>query len=141
MVCILSAFFSCFLLFLLVFSLTDTNDSWNSWEGRGNYFSFFLLPSANKHSLCSPRSQPLLHFFLLDLLLITRLIADGTSSSLRFTFYLHFYWFSYVGVIGFDISKLHCGHLSSYQTIILLLQNELLNQLILTPLDITVYLS
>ena len=42
-------------------------------------------------------------------------------------------------VIDFDISMRHCEDLSSYQTIILLLQSERLNQLRLTPLAITVY--
>ena len=50
LVCVLSvfSFFPVFFLFLSVFSLTDTSDS---WDGRGNnYFSCFLLPPVNKYS-------------------------------------------------------------------------------------------
>ena len=47
-------FFLSFFLFLLVFSLTDTNDSQNSREGRGsNYFSCFSLLLAHEHSFSS----------------------------------------------------------------------------------------
>ena len=40
-----------------------------------------------------------------------------------------------------DISKWHCEDLNSYQTITFLLQTKRLNQLTLTPLTTTVYLS
>ena len=47
-------FLSLFLFFsnfLSVFSLTDTNNSQDSREGRGNhYFSFLPLPAAHEHS-------------------------------------------------------------------------------------------
>ena len=44
-------------------------------------------------------------------------------------------------VIDFDISKWHCGDLSSYETITLLLQSQRLNQMRVTPLAVAVYLS
>ena len=107
-------FFSFFLfLFLSVFSLTDTNDSKDSREGRGNtYFSSFPFPPAHEHSFSSSRFLPLV-FNRSN----TRLIADETCSPQRFAFYLHFHWCNCVGVTGFDISKRHCEDLSSYQTI------------------------
>ena len=81
------------------------------------------------------------HFFLINLFVITRLIADESCSPKRFAFYLDFDWCNQVGVIYFDISKWHCEHLSSYQTIILLLQSECLTQLRLKPLATIAYLS
>ena len=44
-------------------------------------------------------------------------------------------------VIDFDISKLHCEDLGSYQTITFLLQSERLNKLTFTSLPTTAYLS
>ena len=85
--------------------------------------------------------QDFYHLFLLDLFVITRLLADGTCSPEIFAFYLHFCRCIKVGVIGFDISKWHCEDLSSYQTITLLLQRERLKKLRFTPLSTTVYLS
>ena len=62
--CAISVFFSFFLsrgFFLLVISLTDTNDSQDSREWRGNhYFSCFPLPFAHDYSLSSSRFLPLL---------------------------------------------------------------------------------
>ena len=60
LVCFISVFFSFFLssyfLFLPVFSLIETNDSWDRWDGRGNhYFSRFPLPPANEYSFNSTR--------------------------------------------------------------------------------------
>ena len=50
-----------FLLFLSVFPLTDTNDSQNSREWRGNHhFSCFSLPLAREYSFSLPRFLPLL---------------------------------------------------------------------------------
>ena len=64
LVCVLSIFFfllSSFILFLLVFFLTDTSDSEDSREVRRNhYFSCFPLPPAHKHSFSSSRFLPLL---------------------------------------------------------------------------------
>ena len=66
MVSVLSVFFSFFLssssfLFLSVYSLTDINESQDSWEQRENYcFSCFLLPPAHEYSLSSSRFLPLL---------------------------------------------------------------------------------
>ena len=52
--------FSFCFIFLLVFSLIETNDSQGSREGRGNhYFSCFPLPPAHKHSFSSSRFLPL----------------------------------------------------------------------------------
>ena len=82
-------FLSSFLLFLLVISLTGTDDSLHRREGRGNhYFSCFLFPSANKHLFSSSRFQPLLHFFLLNLFVITRPMAGDTCFPMRFAFLL-----------------------------------------------------
>ena len=91
---------------------------------------FFLLSI----SICS---GDLNHFFLIDLFVITTLIADETCSLSRFAFYLHFHWCSQVGVIDFHIWKWHCEDLSSYKTITLLLQN----QLTWTHLVTTAYIS
>ena len=64
--CVLSAFFSFFLIFfnlLSVFSLTDSNDSKGIREHRGNnYFSCFLIPPTHGYSFSSSRFLP----FLLD---------------------------------------------------------------------------
>ena len=50
-----------FLLFLSVFSLTDTNDSHDSWERRGkHYLSCFPLLPSYKYSFSSSRFPPLL---------------------------------------------------------------------------------
>ena len=61
-------FLSSSFLFLLVFSLTDTSDSEDSSEGRWNH------PLMNIQLVHRDFS----HFFLLDLFVITRLIADET---------------------------------------------------------------
>ena len=69
LVCVLSLFFSFFLsffLFLSVFSLTSTNDSQDSREGI-----------KHKHSFSSSK---FLHFCLIDLFVITRLIVDEICS-------------------------------------------------------------
>ena len=51
-----SFFLSSYFLFLPVFSLIETNDSWDRWDGRGNhYFSRFPLPPANEYSFNSTR--------------------------------------------------------------------------------------
>ena len=72
------SFFLLLFLFISVFSLTDTNYSQHSRKGRGNhYFSCFLLPPAHEHSFSSSRFLPL---FLIDLFVITRLIADEACS-------------------------------------------------------------
>ena len=65
LVCFLSVFFSFFhssyFLFLSVFSLIETNDSWDRRDGRQNhYFSRFPLPPANEHSFNSTRFIPLI---------------------------------------------------------------------------------
>ena len=70
-------FFSCLLLFFLsVISLTDTNDSQDNRERRGNHyffvFHFHLL--TNIHLV----HRDFYHFFLIDPFVITRLIADET---------------------------------------------------------------
>ena len=67
LVCVLSVFlffflsFFFFFFFLSVFSLTNTSDSQDSWEGRGNhYFSCFPLPPAHEHWFSLSRFLPLL---------------------------------------------------------------------------------
>ena len=52
--------------------------------GNGEGIFIFLPPPANTHSFSSSRFQPLLHFFLLDLFLVIRLMA------LVLLRYLHF---------------------------------------------------
>ena len=83
--------------------------------GKGDGIIIFLdfhdHPLINIHLI----HQDFCHFFLIDLFVITRLIAD--------------------------ISKWHCEDLSSYQTTTLLLTSKCLIQLRLTPLATTVYLS
>ena len=80
LVCVLSVFFSFFLssffLFLLEFSLTDTNNSWDRRGGRWNHYFFcFPFPAANEYSFNSPKLVPLI---LTLSVAITRLIADET---------------------------------------------------------------
>ena len=107
-------------------------------EGIIIFLVFYFHPLANIHLVY----RDFYHFFLINLfVIITRLIADVTCSSKRFTFYLHFHWCNWVGVIDFDISKWHCEDLSSHQTITLLLQGKRLNELRLTSLTTIVYLS
>ena len=67
-----------FFHFLSVFSLTDTNDSQDSRERSGNHF----FPVFHFHSLTNIHlvHQDFYHFFLIDLFLITRLIAKETCS-------------------------------------------------------------
>ena len=121
-------FLLCF-LFLLVFFLTDTNDSPDYREGRGS--PYFLVFHVHPLTIIHLVNRDFNHFCLIDLFVITRLIADETCSPQRFAFYLHFHWCNQVEVIVFDISKWHCEDLSSYQTITLLLQSEHLNHYVL----------
>ena len=137
LVCVLSVLFSFFLssssfLFLSVYSLTDTNESQDSWEQRENYcFSCFLLPPAHEYSLSSSRFLPLL---------FNRSICNYQTDSWWDIFSLEICIFIDVIKSEFHISKWQCENLSSYQTNTLLLQSERFNQLTLTPL-VTVYLS
>ena len=65
-------FLSSLFYFLSVFSLTDTNDSQDRREERGNhYFSCSSLPPVNIHLVHRDFS----HFFLIDLFVIVRLIV------------------------------------------------------------------
>ena len=107
-------------------------------EGVIIFLVFYFHPLANIHLVY----RDFYHFFLINLfVIITSLIADVTCSSKRFTFYLHFHWCNWVGLIDFDIPKWHCEDLSSHQTITLLLQCKRLNELTLTSLTTIVYLS
>ena len=74
---ILSFFFS-----FLISTFLDYHWRFIEWQGRERelLFFLFLLPPASIHSFTSSRSQPLLPFFLLDLFLITGIIADDTCS-------------------------------------------------------------
>ena len=84
----LSFFPSFFFLLLLLFSLTDTNDSQDSRDGTGNHcFPCFPLPPAHEHLV----NRDFYHFFLINLFVITSLIANETSSPQRFAFYFHFH--------------------------------------------------
>ena len=80
------------------------------------------------------------HLFLLDLLVITRLIADETYSFQVFAFICIF-----MDAVKSELLTLtfqsDCEDVSSYQTITLLLQSERLSKLRITPLAISVYLS
>ena len=82
LICVLSIFFFLLLfLFLSSFSLTDIKDSNDNRERRGNhYFSFHFHSLTNIHLVF----QDFHHFFLIDLFVIARLIADET-------FYLDFH--------------------------------------------------
>ena len=89
MVCVLPIFFSFFhspfcYLFLSVFALTDTNDLQDSRhiEGIIVLHVFHFDPLTNIHLVY----QHFSHFFLIDLFVITRLIADETCSLLIFVF-------------------------------------------------------
>ena len=96
LVCVLSAFFSFFIfvlfLFLPVFSLTDTSDSQDRREQRGNYWlsCFPLLPIPIPTNIDSVH-RDFYHFFLIDLFVITRVLADEICSPLKFAFYFHWY--------------------------------------------------
>ena len=56
-------------------------------EGIIIFFVFHFHPLRNIHLVY----RYLYHFFLLDLFVITRVIADETESPKRFAFHLHFY--------------------------------------------------
>ena len=94
LVCVLSAFFSFFIfvlfLFLPVFSLTDTSDSQDRREQRGNHwlFCFPLLPIPIPTNIDLVH-RDFYHFFLIDLFVITRVLADEICSPLKFAFYFH----------------------------------------------------
>ena len=78
---------------------------------------------------------------------------DGTGEGIIIFLVFHFhplinihlvhrdFYHLFLIVIDFDISKLHCEDLGSYQTITFLLQSERLNKLTFTPLPTTAYLS
>ena len=63
LVCVLSVFFSFFLLiflFISVFSLTDTNDLKDSRGDKGNHYYLFSTSTRSEHSFSSSRFLPLL---------------------------------------------------------------------------------
>ena len=103
--------------------------------GNGEGIFIFLPPPANTHSFSSSRFQPLLHFFLLDLFLVIRLMA------LVLLRHLHFI------CIFIDAVKLELLTLTFQSNIVniwahtKLSQNERLHQLRFTPLGTTVYLE
>ena len=69
--------FLVFFLFLSVISLTDTNGLQNgTGEGIIIFFVFHFHPLTNIHLI----HRDFYHLFLLDLFVITRLIADETCS-------------------------------------------------------------
>ena len=80
LVCVLSVFFSfffVFFLFLFVFSWTDTSDSQDIRERRENHFLFFhFQPLTNIHLV----HRDFYLFFLINLFVITKMIANETSS-------------------------------------------------------------
>ena len=126
---------SLFFLFLLVFSLTDTNDSKGSRKGRGNYyFSCIPLPPAHKHSFSLSRFLPLV---------FNQSICNYQNDSWWDLFSLKIcilFAFSLMQ-LKFDNSKWYFEDLNSYQTNTLLLQRGRLSQLRLTALATTVCLS
>ena len=81
LVCVVSVFFSLFISLFFTFSIglfLDRHSRSIRWDGRGNhYFSCFLLPLTNNHLIL----RDFYHLFLLDLFVISRLIADGTFST------------------------------------------------------------
>ena len=118
----LSSFFS---YFLGLFWLTLTN---HKMDGMGEGINVFLVFHFNPLMNINLAHWHFCHFFLLDLLVITRLIADETSfidavksKLLTLTF-------------KSDIVRI-------WAHIKLQLQSERLNQLKLTPIATTVYLS
>ena len=142
MVCVSVFSFFFFFIFYQYFPWQTLTIQRRPGKGEGIIiFSCFLLPPANEHSFSSSKFQPLLHFFLLNLFVIIRrqlmtlvLLRDLHFICIFLMQLNESYWL-------FGISNLHCEDLSSYQTITHQLQNEHLNQLRLTPLDTTVYLS
>ena len=128
LVCNLSVFFYFLLLFCFFYRYFSRQILTIHWiAGKGEGIIIFLV--FNFHPLTNFQlvHWDFYHFFLLKLIVIPRMIAYETCFPGRFAFFLHFYLCNYVGVIDFDISKWHYEDLSSYQTITLLLQNELLN--------------
>ena len=59
-------------------------------EGIIIFLVFHFHPLTNIHLV----HRDFYHFFLINLFVITRLIADETSSPERFAFYFHFYWWN-----------------------------------------------
>ena len=77
------SFFLLVFLFLMAFSLTDTNDSQDSKLERENHYLVFLFHSITNIHLVH---RDFYHFFLIDLFVITRLLGDETCSPWIFTF-------------------------------------------------------
>ena len=118
----------------MVFSLTETSDSQDSRDRRRNHcFSCFPLPPAHEHWFRSLRF----------LQLFNQSICNYQIGS----WWDFFSWEIYI-LFPFSLMQLsrrflewHFEDSSSYQTIILLLQSEHFNQLKLTPITTTIYLS
>ena len=134
----LISFFLRFFLSLSVFFFTDSKDS---RKVRGNhYFPCIPLPPAHKHSFSSSRFLQLV---------FNQSICNYLTDSWRDLFSLEIcilfpfslmqlsrsYW-----LWKFKVT-IHCEDLNSYETNTLLLQRERLNQLRLTPLATTFYIS
>ena len=114
-----SFFLSCFFLFLLVFSLTDIKDP---SDGTGEEIIIFLVfhfhPLTNIHLV----HRDFYHLFLLDLFVITRMIADETSSPLWMQLsrsYWHFkvtLWrFEFISSFYYIVNALTIWDLHPYQ--------------------------
>ena len=127
-----------FFFFLLRISLTDTNDSQDSSERGVNHYFCVPLPSAHEYAFNSSRFLPLCFNRSIynywtdswwDLLSLEICILLGFSRMQL----SRSYWLSYF--------KMTFENLSSYETIIFLLPSERFNQLPLTQLVTTAYLS
>ena len=92
-----SFFLSCFFLFLSVFSLTDTKDPSDGTREGIIIFVFHFHPLTNIHLV----HRDFYHLFLLDLFVITRMIADETSSPLWMQL-SRSYWHFKVTLWGFE---------------------------------------
>ena len=129
MVCVESVFLfflsSFFSYFLGIFWLTLTN---HKMDGMGEGINVFLVFHFNPLTNIHLAHRHFCHFFLLDLLVITRLIADATSFIDAIKLKLLTLTFQS------DIVRIW-GHIK------LQLPSERLNQLKLTPIATTVYLS
>ena len=129
MVCVESVFLfflsSFFSYFLGIFWLTLTN---HKMDGMGEGINVFLVFHFNPLTIIHLAYRDFCHFFLFDLLLITRLIADETS---------------FIDAVKLKLLPLtfQSDIVRIWAHIKLQLQSERLNQLKLTPIATTVYLS
>ena len=134
-----SFFFSLSFIFLSVFSVTDTNDSQHSREGRRNDYFCFSLPPGHEHSFSSSRFLPLLSNWSL---------YNYQTNSWWDLFFLRDLGFTYIFIDAIQSELLALIFQSDVVRIwahiklaSLLFQSERLKWTKVTPIATTVYLS